>query len=240
MKPSSTMPVGDFDPRFSSPQPEKPDQTPPLPESEEPISQNPQKQGRTWTPLWFKQLPMLRFNKQPEKFELLDPDRLKELLKDTDPAVRDRIMRDIHYLDHNLLRLFRELDYKASMFQNSYRLLQIAYMGLALLATIVGSLLALSLQGAPELTPYLGGLEAVIAGITTYFATINVDEPPQQHWLKNRMRAEFMRREYFRYLMNLEPYTNLEDYARKALLSNRAANIYRGTFPDSNSPMDAG
>lgn len=238
MKPSSTMPVGDSDPRLSGAQ-ETPPEVPP--DSTEPISQQPKKKpGRTWKPLWFQQLPVLNFNPPPEKFELLDPEQLKALLKDADPAAREKIMRDIRYLDHQVLRLFRDRDYKASLHQNRYRMFQLAYMLLALLATIVGSFLALSLQSSPALTPYLGALEAILAGVTTFFATLSTDEPPQQLWLQNRLRAEFLRREYFRYLMNLEPYTSLGDFDREQRLAYRAADINRGVFPENNSPLKSG
>jgi hypothetical protein len=76
--------------------------------------------------------------------------------------------------------------------------------------------------------------------MTTYLASVSGREAPLPIWLENRRRAEHLRRDYFRYLMNLTPYDNLEGYDRRRLLSMRAANINRGFFPDSeNAPSNS-
>jgi hypothetical protein len=101
--------------------------------------------------------------------------------------------------------------------------------------------MALTLESNPGLTPFLGFTETFIALLTTFIVTVTSDEPPQQLWLQNRLRAEVLRREYFRYLMRLKPYDAIEDeFDRETLLAKRAADINRGFFPDQPQPAEGG
>lgn len=229
--PLSPAPTDDAEPR----QPAKPENPVMPPPPAEPITQD-RSPARSWVPLWLRQFPVFRFQPFEPTFQLLNAAQLDKILAKSDPAARAKVKRDVEYLEHEVLRLFRERDYEASFHQNRYRLFQLAYMVLALAATIVGSMLALSLESAPHLTPILGAIEAIIAGFTTFFATLSTDEPPQQLWLQNRLRAEFLRREYFRYLMNLAPYSDLSEFDREQELAYRAANINRGVFPEPQTP----
>ncbi|NOG51295.1 MAG: hypothetical protein HND48_19125 [Chloroflexi bacterium] len=57
---------------------------------------------------------------------------------------------------------------------------------------------------------------------------------PAGYGCRDRLKAEHLRREYFRYLMRLEPYDGIEDrFDRETLLAKRAADINRGFFPES-------
>lgn len=183
---------------------------------------------------WAKQLPRINFPDTPNKaYQLINQDELfNTVLKDAAPEAKQKLKADMDFLDGELLRLFRERDFEASLNQNRYRLFQIGFMLLAAGATLVGSLQALMLSGNPDLVPVLALLETVIALITTYLATISGREPALPEWLSNRRRAEYLRREYFRFLMNMSPYDSVDGYQRKLLLSTRAANINRGLFPD--------
>ncbi|MBK8137877.1 MAG: DUF4231 domain-containing protein [Chloroflexi bacterium] len=203
-----------------------------------PISQSPNKY-RTWLPAWWRQLPrFFGFNEFRNDFELLDPRQLKELLASCDAVVAARIERDIEVLDHEVLRLFRRLDHEAAKQQNRYRRVQLEFALLALVATVLGSIMALTLETTPSLTPWLGLAETVIALLTSFIVALTSDEPPQQLWLQNRLRAEFLRREYFRYLMRLMPYDGLDDdFDRESLLAKRAADINRGFFPELPQPQ---
>jgi hypothetical protein len=171
--------------------------------------------------------------KPDEDFQLIDPQQLNEVIKDFDPATRQRIMDDRNFMENEILRLFREVDYQAKLNQNSYRLYQIGYILLAALATLLGSLQALTLNTQTTWLPWLAFGETLVALFATYLSTLSSREPPMQRWLDNRTKAENMRREYFRYLMNLHPYDRLEGADRRRLLSRRAADIYRGVFPDN-------
>lgn len=183
-------------------------------------------------PAWMKQLPQWRFPERNDDFQLIDRKRMRELLANHDPEAVKRLENDLDFLEHELLRLFRERDHNASQQQNRYRLYQILYMSLATLASLVGSLQALSLAQNPDLTAIFAFLETVIAAFVTFLATISGREPPLPQWLLNRRRAEYLRREYFRFLINLPPYDEVEGLYRRRMLSERAADIYRGVFPD--------
>lgn len=197
-----------------------------------PISQERKGFRANW-PSWLKQMPVWGGPKPDESFQLIDQQQLLEVIKDFDPDTRQRILDDRDYMEKEILRLFREVDYQAKLNQNSYRLYQIGYILLAALATLLGSLQALTLNTQTAWLPWLAFGEVLVALFATYLSTLSSREPPMQRWLDYRTKAENMRREYFRYLMNLQPYDRLERADRRRLLSRRAADIYRGVFPDN-------
>ena len=186
-------------------------------------------------PEWAKQLPRLKFPPPSGDFQLISVERLREVLADGDPAALHRVEQDLVFLEHELLRLFRERDYEAKMQQNRYRLYQISYIMLAALATLIGSLQGLALNTQPHTMPWLAFFETVIALAATFLAAISGREPPLPLYLNNRRRAESLRREYFRYIMNLSPYDSVEGPKRRMLLSARAADINRGVFPEEQN-----
>lgn len=197
---------------------------------EQPITQA--KPGfRDWAPNWLKQMPQLRPPEAREDFQLVDKAQLEQLYDSTDipDAVKNRIYEDMAHMDYELLRLFRERDHKAKYHQNRYRLFQIGYMILAALATLFGSLLALSLNTSTLLVAIFSFGETLVALGTAFLATLSGREPSLPTWLENRRRAEALRREYFRFLANLPPYSEVkQSYERKMLLSRRAADLNRG------------
>lgn len=188
-------------------------------------------------PTWAKQLPKFKFNPPNTEFRLIDTDRLVETLEQqgADPEAIQRIREDIDFIDHELERLFRQRDYRASREQNRYRLYQVGFTLLAALAGILGAVQALTVNGAPDIMPYIAFGETIVALFTTYLATISGRTPPFPEWINNRRHAEYLRREYFRYLMDLEPYDEVSGFERKQLLSIRAANINRGVYPDKSA-----
>jgi hypothetical protein len=198
--------------------------------TEAPITQE-KKEFRAGWPEWAKQLPKFRFPETPnEDFELIDRASLETIIsrsKATPEAVA-QLNADLEFLDHELLRLFRQRDFDAKFQQNRYRYYQIAYMLLAAAATVVGSFLAVSLNSTPDLVPFFGFLETVIAVLTTYLATVSANEPALPLWMENRRKAEQMRREYYRFLMDLPPYNSADNYDRRRKLSIAVANINRG------------
>jgi len=90
---------------------------------------------------------------------------------------------------------------------------------------------ALSIDSNPGLVPFFAFLETVIAAFVAYLATVSGREPPMPQWLTNRRASEQLRREFFRYLTHLPPYDKLDGYRRKLTLSQRAADINRGVYP---------
>jgi hypothetical protein len=185
---------------------------------------------RDRAPEWIKQLPRFTFPEPNPNFQLLQPDELNTLLDSVDKEAAAHIREDMEYLDKELLQLFKERDYDAKFQQNRYRLYQISYIVLATAATLVGAILAVALDSNPELVPWLGFLETAIALITRRLADTSAREPPLPLWLENRRIAEALRREYFRYLMDLSPYDALEGYERRRTLSIRAADMNRGLY----------
>jgi hypothetical protein len=186
-------------------------------------------------PSWMKQLPRTDFPDSPKAdFQLIDRQEMHKLLEQKGASAESikRLDEDLDFMNHELLRLFKERDYKASQQQNLYRLYQIGFMTLAAIATLIGAFQALALNDNPNVVPLLALFETIIALMTTYLATISGREAPLPQWLANRRRAEYLRREYFRFIMDMPPYDVTSGYERRLLLSARAANISRGVYPD--------
>ncbi|GAB5494368.1 MAG: hypothetical protein Phog2KO_45830 [Phototrophicaceae bacterium] len=205
-------------------------------EEEEFVTQQPKGFREGWS-TWAKQLPKLNFNEQDKNFQLIDREEMRNYLieKGADAESIQKLEADMDHLDRELLGLFRDRDYTASLQQNRYRTYQIGFSMLAALATIIGAFQALAINDNPNLLPYLAFGETLVALFTTYLATISGSVSPLPAWLSNRRHAEYLRREYFRYLMDLEPYDQLTGTDRKLQLSIRAANINRGIYPDKSA-----
>lgn len=188
---------------------------------------------------WIRDLPQWgRFKPEVpnQDYQLLDSSRLESILDKYPPAVQQRIREDIAHLERDLMRVFRDRDHTAKFNQNRYRKFQILFIALAALATMVGSFQALALFSSTSAAPVWGFIETCIALLVTFLATLISRESPLQLWMDNRRRAEHLRREYFRYLVNLEPYASLQRDDRRRALSRRAADINRGMDPDQQRP----
>lgn len=209
---------------------------PPKIVKEEFVTQQPKGFRAGW-PTWAKQLPKFKFNEPDKSFQLIDRQEMRAFLeaKGASQESIQRLEEDMDHLDHELLRLFRDRDYTASLQQNRYRTYQIGFSLLAAVATVIGAFQALAVNDNPDILPYLAFGETVVALFTTYLATISGSVSPLPAWLTNRRHAEYLRREYFRYLMDLEPYDQLSGTDRKLQLSIRAANINRGIYPDKSA-----
>jgi hypothetical protein len=190
-----------------------------------------------------KELPYFtRFPPLDPNFSLITERQLDEFFtrENIDPAIQAEIRADLNFMEHELLRLFRDRDHRSKLHQNRYRLYQIAYIWLAALAGTLGAAQALSIDSNPTLVPFFAFLETVIAAFVAYLATVSGREPPLPQWLGNRRAAEQLRREFFRYLTHLPPYDRLSGYRRKLTLSQRAADINRGVYPQNVASNDGG
>ncbi len=204
------------------------------------------KDFRKRLPVWVQEMPQFGSFKPSEpdpNYHLLNKADLEEALKDCPQAARQEIFDDMDFMEYELLRLFRERDYYAKYNQNRYRRLQINFLILAVLATLIGSLQVIALNNSPEWMPVFAFGETLIALFTAFLAALGGREPPQELWLSNRRRAEQLRREYFRFLTHMPPYDEVTGYRRRMLLSKRSADINRGMHPDDSvvpAPEGAG
>jgi hypothetical protein len=185
---------------------------------------------RQGLPEVFRQFPI--WNPKPDPhYALIKPEELQAMLKQVDTATAAAIQKDYEYLDNELMPMFRDRDFRAKEEQNRYRKYQLYFMGLAASATFIGSLQVIVIDRANWVS-FFAFLEMFVALLTTYVATVQGNESPLQRWLLHRRRAESLRREYFRYLANVEPYDTMTPAQRRRLLSNRAADINRGVYLD--------
>lgn len=195
------------------------------------------KRRKNRLPMWMRDLPRpFGFPSQPdEQYKLVSDEDLDQLHREgLDAEAVERIRADRDFLEYELMRLFRTRDHEAAREQNRYRLFQITFITLATAATVLGSLQALMLVNRPDLVWVFAFAETAVALLTTFVATVRGSKPPLMAWLDNRRRAEHMRREYFRFIMRLPPYHNINEqtpYQLKTELSKRAADINKGSFP---------
>jgi hypothetical protein len=218
----------------------------PPPPSELENSQAPPTQAdrKPYVVEWMQFLPRRRFIPEEPNVDapLIEPEvvdcYLKPLEESSDPqdqAVAKQIREDIAIMHHDLLRLFRQRDHEAKKQQNDYRLYQIGFLVLAAAAAVFGSLQALALSGNGRVALAIFAFgETLVALTAVYLATISGREPPLPRWLDARRKAEQLRREYFRFLLNLSPYDRLTPIERKLKMAERAAEINRGNYPDES------
>lgn len=205
----------------------------------QPITQAARGGWRALMPAFVQELPYLRFPSAPNpQFRLIEQKHI-DAIKSLYPEATARIEADIAFMEYELLRLFVERDYEAKINQNRYRVYQLLFLTLATVATLIGSFQALALNSSPEWLPIWAFLETIVALLATFLATVSGREPPLPRWLDNRRRAEQLRREYFRFLMNLPPYDSLTGYKRQVELSRRAADINRGMFPEEPTVLSS-
>jgi hypothetical protein len=203
--------------------------TPPKPYS---IRASQEMYRRSALPEWMHQLPWLRFPPPIHNFQLIDPAELDMILKTARPEDAKRVREDIEFLDKEVLRLFRDRDYDAKFHLNRYRLYQLFYAGVGIVLVMLALLIMVSINQNSPLVTVLSFIGTLLALTMTYLATVSGREAPVPLYLENRRKAELLRREYFRYLMNLSPYDGVEGYERRRLVSVRAANVNRGLFPE--------
>jgi hypothetical protein len=206
-----------------------PDQLP------EPVSQEPERSRtrRLKRPAVLQEFPS--WNVTPrEDFGFIDRDELEKILSDAPDDVKEEILADMHVLEIELLnRFFKERDFEATRHQNRYRRFQIIYITLAFIATILGSAQAYAIAADWDALTIIALLETVVALVATMVATISTSEPPFTQWIENRRIAEFLRQEYFRYLLRIDPYDRFTVKARRDMfLARRAAEINSGKYPE--------
>ncbi|MDZ4768305.1 MAG: SUMF1/EgtB/PvdO family nonheme iron enzyme [Chloroflexota bacterium] len=175
-------------------------------------------------------LPKLRFKQLNTNFQLIPKDDLTALMQTLRSEARRSISSDIDHLEHDLLPLFRQRDYAAAAAQNSFRLGQLGYAVLVIAIIAMGSLALWLVFVNPTLTRFTAPGALALTLSVLYLVTIMKREPAYPRYLDSRRKAEALRREYFRYLARLSPYSQERDaITRRYLLSERAANLNLGT-----------
>jgi hypothetical protein len=216
-------------------------QAEPVAPTSTPPAQAPKTQGqkktrarsRQWIPEWISYLPPRAIPDDPDfNFKLISDEDLQATLATADTSTQRQIQQDIAFLQTDLMPLFISRDHEAKKQQVRYLRYQIGYILLAATATTIGGLQALTLTSTPTSMPIWAFFETLVALFVSYLASISGREPPMPLWLANRRRAEQLRREYFRYLMNTTPYDELDAITRQLTLSMRAADINRGVYPE--------
>ncbi|MBE2268787.1 MAG: DUF4231 domain-containing protein [Anaerolinea sp.] len=183
---------------------------------------------------FLKELPFFgRFPRPDPSFALISEWQLEDLFNQNDipPDVQEKIRADLRFLDAELMPAFRERDYQAKLSQNRVRSSPLIYSLIGTLEIMMAILVASSLDSNPALVPIWAFIGTVLAVTAITLITVSNREAPVRMWLTNRARAEALRREHFRYLLNLAPYDRVQGYQRRALLSRRAAQINRGVAP---------
>jgi hypothetical protein len=197
-------------------------------------------------PDWMKDLPQRKLPAEPDpNFHLISEARLLQAINLTDDKEdQERLCRrltgDVAVLETRLMPLFRQHDHEAKQYQNRYRQYQIYYIILAALATTLGGFQALFATGQEALAAIIAFAETVIALIAVSLVMISGREETLKLWLEHRRCAEQLRREYFRFLMNLAPYDVLEYPDNQLMMAERAAAINQGSYPEEpNVPSAA-
>jgi len=192
-------------------------------------------------PAWMKQLPERNIPTTPDPtFQLINDKMLDNIqrIHQLDATSIQRIKDDRKFMETELMRYFRELDADAKVKQNNYRLYQIRILVLATIATLVGSLQAVSLDNESALR-FFGLLEGIVALFAVFIIQTRGTDSTLPGWLTARKKAEQLRREYFRFMLRLPPYDReMQVYDLKLKLSSRAAEIYNDQDPEEPSILE--
>ncbi len=137
------------------------------------------------------------------------------------PAERDKcadMKDDFQLLEQELVPYFNELDRESLRFQNEYRREQVVIiLGGAILTTLGAIQTAIG-------TIWPGLVEAIISVVLTIFTLRSRELKWQERYFTNRLRAETLRGEYFKFLGKIAPYEG-DAQARIALLTEMVAGI---------------
>jgi hypothetical protein len=159
-------------------------------------------------PTVFKRFPTLRL--RLKQSVILAPDAQSGY-----PALAD----DFAVLEQELVPRFRELDRAALQAQNQFRLEQVVLILGSVSAVILGAL-----QGTLRDALWPGLAEALVGAVVAVFAVLSRELRAQRRYLTNRVKAERLRGEYFRFLGRVDEYADA-DRARR--LAQRVSEIYR-------------
>lgn len=182
-------------------------------------------------PEWVRMLPRIRFRQQNLDFQLINKHILQQLLKDVRPDIVWRVSEDVEFAETELLRLFRQRDFNAAYHLNRFHLTELLAVILVLTLVIIGSFTLWTTITNPAMGVVLAFVSTVITLLLVYLLAVRGQEPAYPIYMSNRIRAEFLRREYFRYLIGLPPYhLSNEGVERKRTFAMRVADMNRGSI----------
>jgi hypothetical protein len=161
----------------------------------------------------FKRLPSLRWS----------PPRDQQIVPMQEQTQSQAFIGDFKTLENELMPHFRELDAEALRVQNQFRLQQVTLIFGGALATILGALHARFGAGAAV---WAGIIESVLAAVLSAVALRAQGTHAQERYLRDRLKAEKLRTEYFLFLGHVGPYTDEQE--RLPSLIRRVADIRSG------------
>jgi hypothetical protein len=170
-----------------------------------------QKKPRTFTdhfPL-FKRAPKLIWRNEDSKEEIVP-----RKWQDKFPIFAE----DFALLEQFLMPDFRGLDSDALFKQNQFRRAQVILILGGVLVTVLGALQVSQVGGL-----WTGLIEAVVAILLATVAQTARTTKAQEHYFKDRLKAETLRSEYFTFLRRADPYDN--DQTREHQLQKRVQRI---------------
>lgn len=125
---------------------------------------------------------------------------------------------DFALLEQHLMPEFRKLDSDALLKQNQFRRSQVILILGGVLVTVLGALQVSQIGGL-----WIGLIEAVVAILLAAVAQTARTTKAQEHYFKNRLKAETLRSEYFTFLRRTTPYEH--DQTREQELRRRVQKI---------------
>jgi hypothetical protein len=144
---------------------------------------------------------------------------------------------DFALLEQHLMPDFRRLDSEALFRQNQFRRAQVILILGGVLVTVLGALQVSQIGGL-----WIGLIEAVIAILLATVAQTARTAKAQEHYFKNRLKAETLRSEYFTFLRRAAPYEHdqtREQQLRRRVLRISTSNDHRPTPPEDNNLIEA-
>ena len=138
---------------------------------------------------------------------------------------------DFDLLEKHLMPDFRKLDSDALLKQNQFRRSQVILLLGGALVTVLGAFQVSQVGGL-----WTGLIEAVAAILLAVVAQSARTSKAQEHYFKNRLKAETLRSEYFTFLRRADPYE--DDQTRVQHLRQRVLKIR--TSNDRPTPSDGG
>ncbi len=170
------------------------------------------------------------FKRFPKPF-WLNKESKEEIVYRNQQAEYPIFAPDFALLEQHLMPAFRKFDSEALFRQNQFRRSQVILILGGALVTVLG---AVQVSHAGGL--WTGLIEAVVAIVLAAVAQSARTSKAQEHYFRNRLKAETLRSEYFTFLRYADPYEN--EQTRVHRLRQRVLQI--STSNDRPTPSDDG